>query len=81
MQNAHKAGLMYEFNCPGLYDGVDAGMEDTKARLAELEGAIQEIWKWQWEELVQDQWKEAERSLSELVGSRDGKAAMEQEIC
>lgn len=72
---------MYEFSCPGLYDGVDMGTEDTKARLSELEGAIREIWKWQWEELVQDQWKQAERSLSELVGSRDGKTVMEQEMC
>ena len=74
VQNAHKVGLMYEFNWPGLYDGIDTNAEETKTRLAELETAIREIWRWQWKEPVQDQWKEAEQSLSEVLGSQGEKA-------
>ena len=88
VKKATRAGLMYEFALPELWNGEpvvaatkEEELELTMARLAEMRESIQDIWKWQWEELVQDQWKQAERSLSELVGSRDGKTVMEQEMC
>ncbi|KAI0751934.1 hypothetical protein C8Q80DRAFT_1160297 [Daedaleopsis nitida] len=76
VKNAAKIGLMYEFNSPGLYDGrpVSAASEEeefetTKSRLRELGEAAQELWKWQWETKVEEQWEETERQLEALVGS------------
>ena len=67
VRDAHTAGRMYEFNGgPGLYDGVDADEADTRARLAELERAIVEIWEWQWKTPAEAQWAEVERQLEGL---------------
>ena len=61
VRNAGKAGLMYEFNYPGLYDGspVSASSEEEeiellKKPLEELEAAIKDLWQWQWEEKVDE---------------------------
>ncbi|RPD54132.1 FAD/NAD(P)-binding domain-containing protein [Lentinus tigrinus ALCF2SS1-7] len=75
VKNAAKVGRMYEFRYPGLYDGmpVSAGkseeeeLETTKARLNQLSGAVQELWKWQWMERAEDQWEEARRRLEEAL--------------
>ncbi|KAI0637469.1 hypothetical protein C8Q77DRAFT_1086146 [Trametes polyzona] len=74
VSNARKAGLMYEFHWPGLYDGtLPGGIEGERRnawerkRLTELGEAIQEIWQWQWKERVEDQWEDVDRRYEELV--------------
>lgn len=76
VNNARKAGLMYEFNWPGLYDGAVKAGDTAEARekaeregLEELGEAVQELWQWQWKEKVEDQWAEVESKYSELVKS------------
>ncbi|KAI9070227.1 FAD/NAD(P)-binding domain-containing protein [Trametes sanguinea] len=83
VDEAGRAGLMYEFSCAGLYDGSSSAeegqgeegeaLEREKRRLGELERAIQEIWRWQWTERVEDQWAEVCRRYEGLVG--EGEAA------
>ncbi|OSD01849.1 FAD/NAD(P)-binding domain-containing protein [Trametes coccinea BRFM310] len=80
VNEASKAGLMYEFNCPGLYDGSTphtSSEEDAftveKRQLDELGKAIQEIWQWQWKERVEEQWEDAQRKYQEVVGVRGRK--------
>ncbi|KAI8984807.1 hypothetical protein BD414DRAFT_515518 [Trametes punicea] len=79
VNDARKAGLMYEFNWPGLYDGSrpegiseEEALELEKEQLSVLERAIQDLWKWQWMEHFEDQWEEAERRYEQLVGGRPG---------
>ncbi|KAI0365439.1 FAD/NAD(P)-binding domain-containing protein [Pilatotrama ljubarskyi] len=74
VSNARKAGLMYEFNWPGLYDGSpvqgvpeEEALVVEKKQLAELGAAIQEIWQWQWKERFEDQWEEAETQFEQLM--------------
>ena len=74
VKNAAKVGLMYEFNSPGLYDAQpisaeseEAELDTTESRLKELGEAIQDMWKWQWEERVEKQWEEAEKRLQHLL--------------
>ncbi|KAI0352415.1 FAD/NAD(P)-binding domain-containing protein [Trametes cingulata] len=76
VNNARKAGLMYEFSWPGLYDGSpaqglseEAALAVEKQQLADLGEAIQEIWQWQWKERFEDQWEEAETQYERLVQS------------
>jgi hypothetical protein len=41
-------GLMYEFNAPGLYDGLDKKEEVERAGLVELEAAMKKnLLDWQ----------------------------------
>ncbi|TBU59381.1 hypothetical protein BD310DRAFT_1010505 [Dichomitus squalens] len=78
VRDAGKAGLMYEFNYPGLYDGspISASSEEQevdllKKPLDELGEAIRDLWRWQWEEKVDLQWDVAEaRYLEVLKGGR-----------
>ena len=78
VQNAAKVGRMYEFNYPGLYDGIDTeDVEETKRRLRELEGAIKDLWQWQWKEPVQEQWTEAARLLDGVLGAEEKAEAKE----
>ncbi len=72
VKNAAKVGKMYEFRYPGLYDGMPVSatleeeeLETTQARLHELSEAVQELWKWQWVERVEDHWDEARKRLEE----------------
>ncbi|RDX48424.1 FAD/NAD(P)-binding domain-containing protein [Lentinus brumalis] len=74
VKNAAKVGRMYEFRYPGLYDGVPVSatseeeeLETTKVRLHELSEAIQELWKWQWGERVEEHWDEARKRLERAV--------------
>ena len=61
---------MYEFSSPGLYDGrplsEEEELETTEARLKELGEAIHELWKWQWEERVEEQWEGAETRFAKM---------------
>ncbi|KAI0766227.1 hypothetical protein BD413DRAFT_673079 [Trametes elegans] len=79
VNNARKAGLMYEFNWPRLYDGSRVAVgseaeadEAERRQLSELERAIQEIWQWQWTERVEDQWDEAARLYEKLTVQPEG---------
>lgn len=69
VKNAGKVGLMYEFNFPELYDGQPSSAEsdDTTESLKELGEAIQEMWKWQWEENVEEQWEIAQTRFEQLL--------------
>ncbi|KAI0820656.1 hypothetical protein BC628DRAFT_1422680 [Trametes gibbosa] len=70
VSNARKTGLMYEFSWPGMYDGIPrrAGeREDSEAELEELGGAIRELWQWQWEGKVEEQWEQVQRNYAFLV--------------
>ncbi|KAI9069026.1 FAD/NAD(P)-binding domain-containing protein [Trametes sanguinea] len=75
VNEARKAGLMYEFNCPGLYDGStplstskEEELELEKRQLDDLGKAIEVIWQWQLKERVEDQWVDARRRYEVLVG-------------
>ena len=77
VSNAKQAGLMYEFDWPGLYDGsptAAATPEETskleRQQLQELRDAIQKIWQWQWLERVEDVWEQAEKEYEALVSRR-----------
>ncbi len=79
VRDAGRVGLMYEFNYPGLYDAspISASSEDDEEELlskqiAELYEAICDLWKWQWQEKVEDQWDEVERQYSKIVS--DGRS-------
>ena len=43
-----------------------------KKQIAELYEAICDLWKWQWQEKVEDQWDEVERQYSKIVS--DGRS-------
>ena len=65
---------MYEFNYPGLYDGspvsassAEEEIELLKKLLEELEAAIKDLWRWQWEEKVDEHWEEVERRYAEIL--------------
>ncbi|KAI0773492.1 hypothetical protein C8Q74DRAFT_1368087 [Fomes fomentarius] len=73
VKNAAKVGRMYEFNFPELYDGQpsstksDEAEHETTKSLNELGEAIQELWKWQWEENVEEQWEIAQTRFEQLL--------------
>ncbi len=60
---------MYEFNAPGYFAGStpsrqwSAPQENAREQLDELGRAIHDMWAWQWEEGVDEQWDAAERAL------------------
>ena len=82
VRDAGKVGRMYEFNYPGLYDASpisasskEEGEELLNKQIAELYDAIRDLWRWQWQERVEDQWDEVERQYSKIMsGLRSGKA-------
>ncbi|CDO69443.1 hypothetical protein BN946_scf184817.g3 [Trametes cinnabarina] len=89
VNEASKAGLMYEFNWPGLYDGTtpQAASEEEalaleKRQLEELGEAIQDVWQWQWKERFEEQWEDAKERYERyeryerLVGTSEGEAGM-----
>ncbi|OCH86432.1 FAD/NAD(P)-binding domain-containing protein [Obba rivulosa] len=72
---AREAGLMYEFNAPGHYDGRE--VPDERARLEELGKAISQQWGWQTKQAFVDHWSRAEVALEELIANRDGTNGLE----
>ncbi|KAI1794422.1 hypothetical protein LXA43DRAFT_1059245 [Ganoderma leucocontextum] len=83
VRDAGRVGLMYEFNYPGLYDGspISASSEEEeeellRQQLSGLQEAIRDMWRWQWQEKVEDQWDEVERQYSKIVnGGKTGAKA------
>ncbi|KAM5530281.1 hypothetical protein V8D89_016060 [Ganoderma adspersum] len=86
VRDAGKVGLMYEFNYPGLYDGSSISAsskaeedELLKKQITELYEGIQNLWRWQWQEKVEDQWDEVERQYLNVVsGVRSGKTGRKE---
>ena len=86
VRDAGKVGLMYEFNYPGLYDGspISAPSKEEeeellKKNIDELFGGIRDLWRWQWQEGVEDQWDAVETQYLKVVsGVRSGKTGRKE---
>ena len=68
-RRARDVGFMYEFNAPGLYDGVAPGLGagDERRELDVLGEAIQRMWEWQWVESFDEQWECAREGLEGVL--------------
>jgi hypothetical protein len=62
-------GLMYEFNAPGHYDGMDRTEGVEHSGLGELEGSMKKLLEWQDLDLPGERWIKVEKEMNELLST------------
>lgn len=74
-RRARDVGLMYEFNAPGRFAGSaqeqSVPQQNEPEQLDDLGREINDMWAWQWEEGLDEQWEAAKRAMEAALPSNE----------